>query len=127
MPKHEPLKVVVTFCTVFLLFGLWMYFGKEREWAQWMIFAAIGIQTLSLISPAFAKLAANAWMTFGKGLGWINSRIILSVVYILVLTPVAFLYRIFSGDKMQLKKTEGASYFKDRSKSYEPSDFEKPW
>ena len=43
-------------------------------------------------------------MDLGKALGWINSRIILGLVFIIVLQPIAFIMKSFGYDPLKLKK-----------------------
>ena len=49
-------------------------------------------------------------MKLGLILGWLNSRIILGVVYLIVLLPIAYIMRIFGYDPLRLKKFNEKSY-----------------
>jgi hypothetical protein len=40
-------------------------------------------------------------MALGHALGWINSRILLSLVFYLVVTPIGFAIRLFGRDPMR--------------------------
>lgn len=68
---------------------------------------------------AFAVFFAKWWMKLGKFLGNINSRIILSVFFLLVLTPIALLKKLVS-----TSKNEGKSTWQDTNSEI---DFTKPW
>lgn len=82
--------------------------------------------TLAVISPWFARIVAAAWLTLGQLLGIFNSRILLILIYLLMLTPIALLRRIGTGAKEALREKK-RSAFVERKKIYEPSDFEKTW
>ena len=56
-------------------------------------------------------------MKFGFCLGWINSRLILGLVFILVLQPIALVMRLLAYDPLRLKKREVKSYREIKSKS----------
>ena len=49
-------------------------------------------------------------MKLGIILGWLNSRIILMLVFLLVLQPIAFIMRLFGHDPLRTKKNGGKSY-----------------
>ncbi len=97
---------------------------------RWRGFLLIGglLGIPGLLSPFLRNYILKGWNGFAKVLGFINSRIILSGIFFLILTPIALLSRLFSKDRMQLKRLKkGESYFKNRDHEYGPEDFENPW
>ena len=66
-----------------------------------------------------AILFSRYWMHLGKLLGEINSRIILSIFFILILAPTALLKKLLSSSK-----NEGGSTWVEENSSV---DFTKPW
>ena len=96
--------------------------------ASWLLWAA----TLLAVGNAFESRATTAvaryWMRFASFLGRINSRIILTLMFFLGLTPIAWVYRLFNQEKVDhFRKNRRSSYFDDIGKSYEREDFEKLW
>jgi uncharacterized membrane protein len=83
----------------------------------YLYWIAITVAVLS-ISPYMAHKISYGWEKLGKTLGWINSRVLLSLFFVVVITPIAFLYRT--------KKTKHSesSDWKDSSTK---NDFTKPW
>lgn len=82
----------------------------------------------SLLSKRLAAFVARLWFALSEFLGMINSKVILSLLFFLILTPIALLYRLFKGDTLQLKKKkEGDSYFKERNHRFEKKDLEHPF
>ncbi len=61
-------------------------------------------------------------------IGRINSRILLTLIFFLFLTPIAWLYRLFNRTLVDhfLADTR-ASTFQERNHRWEPADFEKIW
>ena len=53
-------------------------------------------------------------MAIGLALGWINSRIILGLVYFLVLQPIAIIMKILGYDPLNTKKNNEESYKVDK-------------
>ena len=50
------------------------------------------------------------WMRLGHALGWINSRIILGLVFLLVLQPISIFMRILGYDPLKLKWLKNKTY-----------------
>ena len=84
-----------------------------RAWTLW-----IGIPALILgfVAPALLKQPYRAWMALGHALGWVNSHIILGLVFIVVLQPIAYVMRLFGHDPLRRKKHNGGiSYREERN------------
>lgn len=92
-----------------------------------LVYIAIGLGIVALLSSYLASKIHWLWMKFSYLLSLVVPNILLSLVFFIVLTPIAWLSKLF-GDKnpLQLKNTNH-SLFKNTKKSYSPSDFEKPW
>ena len=52
----------------------------------------------------------KTWIKIGNILGWLNSRIILGLVFLIVLQPIALIMRIFGHDPLRMKKSNQKSY-----------------
>lgn len=58
--------------------------------------AGLVIMVLSASSSRLTTLLAKAWMGLGHALGAIQSRILLGVIYLFILTPIAWLRKAIS-------------------------------
>ncbi|MEM7102979.1 MAG: SxtJ family membrane protein [Bacteroidota bacterium] len=67
------------------------------------------------------------WFKLAEVLGYVNSRILLSVIFFLMLTPLAFMARFFSKDPLKLKKKSDNSVYRERNYKYKKRDLENPW
>ena len=78
-----------------------------RTWTLW-----IGIISLILAisKPILLLYPYRAWMKLGHILGWVNSRIILGLVFLIVLQPIALIMRILGHDPLRTKKFDQKSY-----------------
>lgn len=90
----------------------------------WKIAAIIGVT--SLISGHAARGVLFIWDKLAFVLGYINTKIILSVLFYLFLVPIAFISRLFSKDPMKLKNSTD-SMFTERNHLYNPKDLENMW
>lgn len=111
--KQSHYKIVGV--VVLVLLGL--YFFTQKNWIAYTAFT-IGI--LSYSFESFAKHFADKWMKLGKFLGDINATILLSVFYILLLLPMAFLKKLFAKSNKQTQTT-----WLDVQE--EKINFDKPW
>lgn len=50
---------------------------------------------LAVIMPRSLEGVKKAWLGLGSVLGWVNTRIILTCLYVLVVSPVGLMMRIF--------------------------------
>lgn len=65
------------------------------------------------------KAFYKAWMKFAHALGWVNTRIILSLVYFIIFTPMALFFRVIGKDPMERRLETVSSYWIKR----EPTEF----
>ncbi len=92
---------------------------------------AYGSLLLLLSGLLFKKLAsiiALGWLRFSTIVGIINTTIILSLMFYLILTPIAILYRLCCRNPLHVKRTESDdSYFHFRNHVYNKRDLENIW
>ena len=78
-----------------------------RSWSLWVGCPSL---ILGILKPSLLFYPYKAWMKLGNALGWINSSIILGLVFILVLQPIAFIMNLFGYDPLRRKKNIEDSY-----------------
>ena len=83
-----------------------------RAWTLWI---SIPTLVIGVLSPRILRKPYQAWMQLGHLLGYVNSRIILGLVFIAVLQPIAFVMRAFGYDPLRAKKSNLLS-FKENKK-----------
>ena len=49
-------------------------------------------------------------MKIGHVLGWVNSRLVLGLVFLIVLMPISFVMKLFGYDPLRKKKDNQNSY-----------------
>ncbi len=90
--------------------------------------AALALLLLDLVFRRGSAAVARAWLKFSSVLGRFNTNLLLGLIYFLVLTPLALLFRLFTGRASVLRFDPAArSYFRERGTVYAPADLEKPW
>tara|TARA_B100000579_G_C22530367_1_gene710430 strand:- start:283 stop:678 length:396 start_codon:yes stop_codon:yes gene_type:complete len=76
----------------------------------WSLFVGIPLFILGVLKPSFLYYPYKIWISLGHALGWVNSRIILGLVFIVVLQPIALIMRVFGYDPLRKKKSNEISY-----------------
>ena len=115
--------------------GLSVFFGFLIPWI-WhrpikpgVFVAALVFLLLAWVYPLALKYIYILWMKVGGVLGWVNSRIILSLVFFLIIFLVGVLRRAFSTEDTMKRKLEKntASYRITRENHALVSQMEKPY
>ena len=83
---------------------------SNHSFRIWTLWISISSLFLAIAAPSLLLYPYIAWMKLGHFLGWLNSRIILSIVFILVLQPIALIMRISGHDPLRKKKLDQKSY-----------------
>jgi hypothetical protein len=91
------------------------------------------LTSLGLLLPILAgsistalKYVHGPWMILSLALGWIMSRLLLTVVFFLVITPIGLLQRLFEKRSIETALEPGAtSYWQLRAGSCAASEYEK--
>lgn len=95
------------------------------ETAAWSLISAAGaIFLYSVVHPAGALWLRGVWLRFGGLLGRINSALILSIAYLVFVTPFGFVLRVFGG--RSFKKARSEPYIRPRE-GRDPKHFEHPY
>lgn len=97
------------------IFG-WLFpviFGHDLR--LWTTIVGFPILIIGIFKPIILFYPYKYWMNFGFILGWINSRLILGLVYLLVLLPIAIIMKFFSYDPLRIKNNNNNSYREDKS------------
>ena len=93
-----------------LLIGLLIPLIIGHSFRFWTLWISIPIIFIGTFAPLKLKIIYKGWMFLGEILGWLNSRIILSFVFILVLIPISFFMKMFNYDPLRKKKNNLLTY-----------------
>jgi len=120
-------RSAITVGIVFALMAGWqLYRGHYLRLYIFGLLAA-ALVLVSLIPPA-ARAFHRGWMGLAHVLGAVNSRIILSVLYFLVITPIGRIVRWTGHDPLTRRAPRAGSYWIARpSPRQSRSDFEKTY
>ncbi len=94
-----------------------------------LILPAIFALVLTMTWPMLFGPLARVWFGFSHLLGSVVSKIILTIIFFLVVTPVALILRMRGMDSMRIKawKKNKHSAFIDRNHTFSAKDLEKTY
>jgi len=119
--QHQALETLTVLATFLLVVSLVSH-------RQGFVYASLVLLVVGLFVKPVAHTVSRCWLRFAEVLGSVNSKIVLAVTFYLFLTPLAFLFRLFAKNPLQLKNTgDGASLYVERKHRYTSADFEKLW
>ncbi len=115
----------LTIGIVFLIItGILFY--VENNLSSNFIYLAIFFIFSGIIFPIILKPLYFIWMMFAVILGWIMTRVILSITYYFIITPITILSKIFGKDFLDIKKQAiNGSYWNARPKNNDIKNYEK--
>jgi hypothetical protein len=118
---------LVTSAIVIGLFGVsipWLFSLHYPLW-PWVLGGVLG--TWSLAHPASLKPVYLGWMKFGNVMNWINTRLILGVMFYGIFLPIGLCMRLFGKDPMQRKLDETMPSYRVTSHNDTKDHLERPY
>lgn len=96
-------KFGITVGAIFGLFGIWFIYSKIFFTGQ-VVFIILGIFLIlfGALFPKFLKGVYRYWMTAAFVLGWFVSRFLLTILFFMVLTPIALIAKLFKKEFLNL-------------------------
>lgn len=128
-PERKELRNfgLVTGAVTPMVFGLLLPFLFKHDFQIWPWIVGGTLVIWGLALPMTLKPVYRVWMTIGLVLGWINTRIILTVMFYLIILPVGALMRIFGKDPMARKTTKDVKSYRIISSPPDKKHVEKPY
>ena len=112
---------------VFALIGLWPVVWHGAALRLWSVIIAGGFSVPALVWPQSLTYVYRLWMLGGLILGWINTRVILGLVFYSLFTPVGIVRRLLGKDPMRLRAQPHADTYRivrqPRSRSHMTRQF----
>ena len=109
-----------------VLLLLLVFASKKREG---YLLAAIVLNVVNMAVPQVYKPLAVVWLGFSELLGAVMSRVLLSIVFFGVVTPIAIFRRLAGKDSLKLRafKKSKDSVMVERNHTFAARDLERPY
>ena len=105
---------------------LLVYFFSPHKY---LLYGTAATLLLVMTVPKVFYYPAKFWFGFSELLGGVVSKILLSVIFFLIVVPVALCRKMMGKDSLGLRFADrkDESFFHDRDKTFKAEDFEKPY
>lgn len=104
---------------------LFVYFGQKNHY----IILSIILLLLCMTIPGIYYPLAKIWLGLSNILGAVMSKVVLTLLYFLLVTPIGLIKKLFTPDPLRIREwgREKNSVFRVRDIPFEPEDIEKPY
>ncbi len=101
-------------------------FWKEKESFQILLTIGVVLSVFGFAMPVALKPIYWIWMIFATILGWVMIRVILSLLFYTIITPIGLISRFFGKQFLELKwNRTNRTYWNYRSDKPEKGNYEK--
>ncbi len=91
----------------------------------WVWLAIFLIALLAVVAARTLRQFYRLWLWLGHWLQWLNSTIVLALLFYLIITPTGLVMRVFGYDPMQLRRQ--TKTYRIPSEKRDPNHVEKPY
>jgi hypothetical protein len=95
--KTELRKFGITMCVALGLLG-GMFFWRGKDFYPYLLILSAACMFLGIIIPIILKPIHKAWMILAVLMGFVMTRVIMTLLFYLIVTPIAFVVRLFGKD-----------------------------
>jgi hypothetical protein len=97
---------------IFVAIGFWPLIRYGEGIRLWAVVLGSLLVILGLLIPGRLGPIYKTWMAVGYVLGWINTRIILGVIYYGLFTPMGLVMRLAGRDAMRVHDDHTANTYR---------------
>lgn len=121
-------KHLETILVLVLALGVFYWFShiKRPELAKYYLLSALILGLIGVFIPFLADKIHVGWMKLAHVMGWVMSKVILTLVFFVFLLPMSLIVRLMGKTGVRLKPG-GNSYYKERNFLYDKESLENVW
>ena len=95
----------------------WIIFTKHKHPVTPTVVITLSFMLIVIFAPALLKYLYIFWMKLAYILSWVNTRILLGIIFYLIFSPVGLFMRLFRIDHLERNSGPlGDSYWKPKTK-----------
>jgi len=102
-------------------------FSSLSLWPRWPWAVGGIVMAWAVIHPASLHLLQRPWMVFADVAGWINTRIIMFLLFYFLILPIGFIMRLFGYDPMQRKIDKQLESYRNVRKAQDRDHMRHPY
>lgn len=116
IPRDPPLRQLRQFAGLWLVFfsllAGWQALGRSNPiWSAVLGVLALAVGVPGLLRPVLVRPVFVGAMIAGFPIGWLVSKFLLAVVYYVLFTPVALLFRLVGRDALARRRDPAAATY----------------
>ncbi len=97
---------------VFAVIGLWPLVFREEPLRVWTTGVGGLLMICGGVHPFMLAPIYKGWMWVGHILGWVNTRILLGIVFYGLVTPIGIVFRLMGKDTMRQAFSESSPTYR---------------
>lgn len=125
LDKRTLWKFGMTMGIAFLVISCLFFFRHKYAGTMYSLIVSCVFFITGLVLPTFLRPVYIVWMSLAFILGWVNTRVILAIMFYLILTPVGLFMRLFRVDLLERKKKEGTYWKNKKMLEFNPLNYER--
>lgn len=95
-----------------LVYALWPLLFRGEPLRLWAIGVSGVFGVVGVVMPGILKHPYRGWMMIGHVLGWVNTRIILGVLYYMIVVPMGLVMQAMGHDPMNRALVPGMDTYR---------------
>jgi hypothetical protein len=109
--KKEKRDIRIVFLIFSAIFGVlaWRHYPSILSYA--FIGVVIVILPLVIFAPTLLRPVFNLWLKIAHAIGWFNTQVLLTIVFILVFIPTGLIMKLLRKDPMKRKMLAEGTYW----------------
>ena len=115
------------FALMFGLFFPWLFNKSAENWPIWPFIVLAIFWTFAVFMPQALRPVNEIWLKIGNVLGWINTRIILGIMFFLLIFPTGLILKLFGKDSMDRKLDAKLKTYRKKIKPRNKEHLERPF
>jgi hypothetical protein len=124
--KRELKQFGITIGTVLVLLGIW-FVWRGKEGSYYLLISAVVFFALGFTLPLLLKPVQKLWMSLAILMGWLVTRVIITILFYLVVTPIGILAKLCGKEFLDTKldKSVDSYWIQRRHTSSDKQRYEK--
>jgi len=110
-----------------LMFGFVLPWIFSFATPYWPFIAAVVFAVAALIRPVLLGPVNSVWLKISDVLGWVNTRLVMGIMFFLLIAPIGILMRLFGKDTLDNKLSAKTTSYRVITKVRDKNHLEKPF
>lgn len=120
--RAQARRTALVVAAVLALIAAWQFYRGRTTATAVLVGLAAALALVGLFVPAMARRFHALWMQVAVVLGHVNSRVLLTLMYYLVITPYGLVSRLVGRDPLGRRGPSRQSYWVERKRTRQPKE-----